>query len=112
MKTPLQILQFARAKLSDPVNWSTDSYGPGTEGPACLVGWLRIADCGHIGKERSKNYETVHTVLCTLLTGHAPVTADDFSSISGWNDAPGRTHQEVLNLLDKAIREFQNERRV
>jgi hypothetical protein len=27
------------------------------------------------------------------------------SRLSSWNDAPGRTHAEVMNLLDKAIAE-------
>jgi len=88
MKT-YEVLEKALARIEDEKNWCQGSYGP-KKGPNCAVGALVYAEA-----TRSIHDRPVAEALVALgaFTG---------GSLVDFNDS--RTHPEVVELFQKAIR--------
>lgn len=80
----LDALVKARALIEKPESWA---QGTGNRARMCMVQALNHA-C------RNKGYAVAYDLL-------HEATGDRF--VSYWNDAPGRTHSEVLAAFDRAI---------
>jgi hypothetical protein len=97
--TPADILRAARALIDAPEKWTQDAYRRDAEGnkckPAAAVCWcaegaiLAASDDSVLMMNRWRAED--------LLTAAAP------GAIAIFNDAPGRTHAEVLAAFDRAI---------
>ena len=106
-----EVLQALRQRIGQPEAWTKgcDARAGGAgvecepeEGAArawCLVGALAAVACG---KARTAAYR---------LLAHLAERSAGPGTLTGWNDAPGRTHDEVLQLVDGAIGQAQMERR-
>ena len=101
MNATLEILKKARELISDPSRWTQGTYARNSNGsqefimsPAavcfCTIGAVRRV-CG------DKSYGHALFSLAARLPD-PPLELSDF------NDAPNRTHAEVLALFDKAIK--------
>lgn len=74
--------------------WTKGGYGP-NEGPNCLAGAIIHQACRLEGDDvYYLSYDTVANILLTQ-TG---------SSITCFNDKPGTTFDDVINVLDFAIK--------
>lgn len=93
--TTVEILRKAKAELQRR-GWRQGAFGHLGSGPMCMVGaYLAVKgdyDCDHRGYAEAPAY-----VLLAKATGSAPY------SVSGWNDATGRTVDEVYAAFDRAI---------
>ena len=91
--TTIEILKKARELLSDPAHWK--KQGSNTlhvENATSFCSWhavCRVATVDAALKAR-------HSILSTL--GFV-----SFSHLFDWNDAPERTHAEVLQRFDEAL---------
>jgi hypothetical protein len=88
-------LRAVRAIVADPAHWTQGAYAKDSIGLQvtpqsnqavcfCLAGALHKAKANYMAGRFVEN-----------LTG--------IGDIIDWNDAPGRTHDQVLDLLDRAI---------
>jgi hypothetical protein len=96
----IETLRKMRELLSVPERWTKASFARDRQGNSltnavdpravcwCLVGAGKM--CGIDPRPGSPAYE--------MLLRMTP-----FRQLSWWNDAPERTHAEVLDLLDRAI---------
>lgn len=95
--TPLQVLVAARARISDPAKW-----GKGVRGT--MAGYRSVDTCcaaEAIGdaRESDTSLEVALSFLRQAIVGER----NDSLSIVRWNDAPERTHADVLAAFDRAI---------
>jgi hypothetical protein len=99
-KTVLEVLEGALEILRDPKRWTKGSYARNTNGNSvrphdddavcfCSSGALMKATASGSG-------ETLVAALCALLDVVG-------SRIVRWNDAPERTHAEIIQGFEKAI---------
>jgi hypothetical protein len=86
MSATVEVLQAARALIDTPDKWTQGTYDDG-EGRRCIVAALDAA--------RNRIPER-----CAQGTLRATVGGEPLSQ---WNDAPGRTHAEVMAAFDRAI---------
>lgn len=98
----LALLRAARDLIRDPADWSP--LGPGTalrhdeNGCRCLLvaishAWARLTF-------PVAAYQLARQVVASLIPRNA---FDPLAIVIGhWNDTPGRTHAEVMVLLDEA----------
>jgi hypothetical protein len=86
---PQEVLLLARERLLEK-GWCTGkSWDPKT-GKSCLFGAITIVS----------EHDTVHPlVLASYIERFLPKGCD----LVTWNDTPGRTSEEILELLDKAL---------
>ena len=82
--TTRETLIAARAWIDTPEKWTQGVYH--VDGARCMGGALMLAAAG-----RTEPYLVIYAVI-----------GDDYS-ISSWNDQPGRTHAEVMEVFDRAI---------
>jgi hypothetical protein len=99
--TTREVLVAMRELLAKPEAWTQGAYARDASGRyVSLVS--QEASCWCIGGALLKcsrmggNYDEVLFKLGGIFAG---------DSISAWNDAPERTHADVLALLDRAIAE-------
>ncbi len=99
MKTTKEILVEARGYIAEPGSWTKGSFARDGHGNHVSKDSHR-ASCfcaaGAIGRAAKGSEREQHGALRALrsaITG--PITA--------WNDAPNRTHAEVLAAFDRAI---------
>ena len=95
----LEILKKARETLSEP-----DSWGKG-------VVWDRSNKNSYcaaqaIGESLSPDFVLYHKA-CQVFAVSIPLT--EFDAIPDWNDAPERTHAEVLAAFDRAIASLESQ---
>jgi len=103
-KTPLQILRDARELLSDEKRWTQGALGRDENGVLLCADQLDRAQC--------------YCAFGGLLAAGDDATTGDFralpllidaidlqpdAGIGDWNDAPDRTHADVLTAFDRAI---------
>lgn len=96
-----------RELLSDPMRWTqgmmaADDLGSrvGAKDPAACCWCIMGADC------LTDTANVLHRDTSAVHALRATITAFDGEycrSVSGWNDMPGRTHEEVLRLIDATI---------
>ena len=98
--TPADILRAAKARIATPERWTRgrmarDEDGNGVQSVsehACA--WCSI---GAVEAETGASTSALVRALRALNR------AIDNKPIDDWNDAPGRTHAEVLAAFDRAI---------
>jgi hypothetical protein len=94
--TTLEVLRGMRELLSEPTRWTQDTNARSSDGDEVLY-HSDLADCWCLDGALLKL--TRHDGDVYLAVRKAlPVDV-----LCVWNDAPERTHAEVLELLDKAI---------
>lgn len=93
--TPREILIAARAKIEAPERWTKEAYALDANGDhvACdyegAVRWCAVGAIGYVGQE----------LIDTAFREFLP----EGWILENWNDAPERTHAEVLAAFDRAI---------
>ncbi len=85
-----KILIKARTLIDSPEKWIQGNFCNTEETCFCLVGALNFA---YPGSNISGARMLIKDAAGLGISG----------SIPNWNDAPGRTHAEVMEVLDKAI---------
>lgn len=89
MTTTRQLLIAARALIAEPGRWCQGIDR--VMGARCAAAALEDAGDGQPRNIRTLAYDTFKTT--TGISG----------KLSDWNDAPNRTHAEVLAAFDRAI---------
>ena len=84
----LRILRGARGLIENPEGWTKHAYARKETGK-----WARVWD------KKAACFCTVGAILRS--GGFHPFFEDAYLAL--WNDAPGRTHAEVLSAFDEAI---------
>jgi len=77
----------ARQKLE--AGWCQEKFRSGNS--YCILGAL--------GYRNEIEFEDRHAVVLI----ESSFSGEDWNGIDEWNDKPGRTHKEVLSVMDKAI---------
>ena len=91
--TTIEILKNARELLSDPAHWMKQgSNALHVEDATSFCTWHAICRVATVGAA----YKARHSILSALGFVF-------FSQLFDWNDAPERTHAEVLQRFDEAI---------
>jgi hypothetical protein len=105
--TPHAILRSARDRLADPLRWldgDRDHEAVNGAGRGCLPWdaaavrwdlWGAIGAAG--GTPRATDIAVQHVARA------AGLLLCDITSLSDWQDAPERTHAQILAVLDAAI---------
>ena len=100
-----EILITARALINTPERW-VKGRKPGCwcagdaimVAPYCGTGGQRIEGTGYLGSDGAYARDACNAALkalkCAIGNGH---------EIVSWNDAPERTHDEVMAAFDRAI---------
>lgn len=105
MNVVKQKLIEARKVIENPASWHKGSYARDTYGLRVpvysdnAVSYCTIGACNKVFNSWSTTYQEV----LTRLQRAANVPPGE--GIPDWNDAPERTHEEVLAAFDKAIEE-------
>lgn len=93
------VLRRARALIDRPEKWCKRELMDG-RGAMCIFGAINAAARGHAWKW-SGNYpnylDDTHRALASAIGYKNPGLAPH------WNNAPGRTHEEVMEAFDRAI---------
>lgn len=100
-----QDLRAARALIDTPEKWNKSGTSAtneaGTGVPACSDGACCFCVFGGIRRAVSADWTRENACLCSLYA--AIGFSDDPARLFRWNDAPERTHSEVMAAFDKAI---------
>jgi hypothetical protein len=93
MRPELPVLIKARALIADPAKWGQGSRVLDRPIATC---------CASEAIEEAADVRARRVAALDAFRSSAGLS-DDAASISDWNDAPERTHAEVLAAFDKAI---------
>lgn len=99
------ILREARALIDKPEKWAQGAYGRDQYGRKiggstrravcfCAIGALNSSGGGRAAKD---------ALARALPVGACVPYGRSEASVIEWNDAPGRTHAEVMDAFDRAI---------
>lgn len=100
--TPKEILIAARAKIEAPERWTHGAYARDAGGrevePTCpaAVCWCVRGAIDASTRHHSSN-RPASVLFSQAVAGYGPLF------IPIWNDAPTRTHTEVIAAFDRAI---------
>jgi hypothetical protein len=100
--TPKEILIAARAKIEAPERWTHGAYARDAAGrkvePTCpdAVRWC-VRGAIDASTEQHSNKRPSSVLFSQAVAGYGALY------IPIWNDAPNRTHAEVLAAFDRAI---------
>lgn len=95
MRPELPVLVKARAKIADPADWGKGRRGNSGNRP------MTTCCAAEAVEETCDDYE-LRVRAFAKLRGAANIP-NLWCAIADWNDAPERTHAEVLAAFDKAI---------
>ncbi len=103
-------LQAVRELLTDPAHWLQGEYSDDPDKPTCFCLNGAVAHVeAFLPRSAALDAHPLIQTLAALINDDpedvAPVGAS--KEVARWNDAADRTHDEVLQLLDKAL-ETQN----
>lgn len=104
MKTTVEILTEAKALINTPERWTKGKFAALADGSSahwdnpnatcyCIVGAIFLAE-EHMNVAASPT-----TTRAIMKAVGAKISRD----VSVWNDAPERTHAEVMDAFDRAI---------
>jgi hypothetical protein len=96
MKPTYKLLKEVRELIKTPGRWGKGSYH--RNGKYCLMGALQHADL----KQFSDAYRSAKVKLMKVIS-----TVNEAASCSGivkFNDLPSTTHEDVIRVLNKALR--------
>lgn len=98
-----QDLRALRAVFSDASKWTQDAYARDAKGRNVAAERANNAKswCLHAAILRVTKYNMSRVYDCIVALLRLPVR----TSLIAWNDAEGRTFQDVISLIDKAIEE-------
>ena len=110
-KAAIAVLRDVRALLAEPEGWTQERFARDSTGSrvpthdpeaVCwdLTGAISKCLRNHPGEEEVVLDEVLEAMLSFI---------DPSLSMVGWNDAEGREHGEVLNLIDKGIERLEAE---
>ena len=104
-------LRAARALIDKPEKWTQRAFGRDAEGtlveglegkhPAVVA---RCATCAIMNVSLDEEARETRRYLIHSINNHRP-SDQCYFSLAGWNDAPERTHAEVMQAFDWAIGE-------
>ena len=103
--TPLYILEGVKALLASPMNWTQRSMSREESGMsvhptnATATCWCLSGAIVHLTGGIDENWRDACWALSNAI---APGYAYGVS-IPAWNDVPGRTYDEVMAVVDRAI---------
>ena len=96
-----KIIRKARELIADPDDWSSlgtgSAFHPSTKGTRCPV--VALAHAVNLTRSNAAVYNVAYKTVHQLLVDRGHI-----GTIGGWNDTPGRTHDEVIALLTEAER--------
>lgn len=97
--TTLDTLRRARELLSEPNSWTQGTYARDAQGKRCYI-WEDCRVCLCVEGALFSAHEDIEVCVAARdafegSLGGAP--------LDEWNDAPERTHAEVLEAFDRAI---------
>jgi len=75
-------------------------------GQYCAIGAIRMAICGHTWTKPiypPLYHETMRRLVDSLPPWYKEKYNNNFASVVSWNDAKGRTKQDVLAAFDRAL---------
>lgn len=101
----IDLLQKTRDVVES--GWMKGMFGDG-QGRYCLSGALRLAESGYFKNGLREAGKEAYQLLCDQVNKWYGTTG--INSVTGWNDAPDRTHRDVLTLIDDAIAEAEANR--
>ncbi len=99
-------LEKAKALIDTPHKWTQGTYAQDSEGwsvtvssadAVCYCAHGAIAAVGGLGSERTDAMADAVAEVLELPGKH------EYNRLPPWNDAPERTHAEVMEAFDKAI---------
>jgi hypothetical protein len=97
------VIKGARGILSDPKRWSQNGAGDDTDDTYCVLSAMAVS----AGQNREAFWDyhkdTPLNRARVLVEAHLP---EGFRSAWFYNDEPARTHEDILNLLDKTLAEL------
>lgn len=93
-----EILVKARALLEDPTRWMQDAYNKDADGNEFVDDAYAICWCAEGALLYAIGPDTIENAKAQLFLENAIG-----GNVPGWNDAPGRTHAEILAGFDAAI---------
>lgn len=101
MTTTVEILRNARSLIDSPEKWHQGDYGEfGASGEEyckfCAFGALD-ASCSRLDAE-----QMVYSAADRALMAALPIAFQDLSYVT-FNDHPDTTHQDIMDLFDRAI---------
>lgn len=96
MKPTYKLLKEARELIKTPGRWGKGSYH--RNGKYCLMGALRHADA----EQFTDAYGNAKVKLMKFIPTVNGVPS--YSGIVNFNDLPSTTHEDVIRVLNKAIR--------
>jgi hypothetical protein len=100
------ILIEARDLIKDPENWN--ATGDYQRGKNCIVTAI-FARCVHYSVGRDVSVRPAGNKVRAAIrdTAHVPKCARDYRGridIINWNDDPSTTHDDVMDVMNEAIR--------
>lgn len=103
--TPLEVLRGARELLADARHWIQGADAFDASGTELVNGYEDGATCwclvGALEKVSGRTMATYHEPAYRIIDDL--IDPDMGGDPREWNDAPERTHSDILALLDKAI---------
>lgn len=100
-KTTLQVLMEARALIEKPENWCKYDSAIDEDGVPCGPSYYAAAKWCVMGAVRKFSESEDQIIIAARIFSNVV----GYSPVGDWNDAPERTHAEVLAAFDKAIEE-------
>jgi hypothetical protein len=103
MTTTREVLIAAKALIDTPEKWCQGAYMRDRNGARCCltakdaVKWCGLGAIGAVTCSHSEYSEAINLLNRAVPVGHG-------SPYFAWQDAPGRTHAEVMAAFDEAIR--------
>lgn len=106
----VDVLTRTRRRLTPPTAWVQDDFARSEYGPCrvgdpaaecwCLEGAVAV-ECAHLPIDGADRLSVQRAVLDALI--QTVGLRDSGLTLAGWNDAPGRTHDDVLGVLTLTI---------
>jgi len=108
----VEILKNVRELLATPGQWTQDPEQLGEPDKYCLftatgVGYIQASNAtSYVSK--TAGMQLADATIFHMVSKRGAKQYDDLvDTIANWNDAPGRTLDEVLSVVDEAIHELQ-----
>ena len=101
--TPREILIAARAKIEAPERWTKGAFARSARGRKVRLDGGKARCWCMLGALQEVEMSPIRFRQAWALLVPAISVPDSISEVVLWNDAPERTHAEVLAAFDRAI---------
>ena len=105
-----EFLKHAKSLISDPDNWTKGNSARDAMGRPCRPTESKAKSfcvSGVLSRTWMKDNNN-HIVLAEAIGTLLSVTQDNSSFLSIFNDRPGTTHSDVMDLFDRAIKKAES----